>query len=380
VLAVVQAARAFGALALTYTAADRLLVGRDGAVRGAAVTDQLSGASYEIAARHVVNATGVWVDTLLSQVGAGQAPMVVPSKGVHLVVDRDRLPLDQASVLLPSRAGDGRSMFAIPWGRQTILGTTDTAYDGPLDGLSLDEADLAYVLQAGNDVFDAGLVTEDVLGAWAGVRPLLRGTGESMSDLSRRHTLIASPGGLVTITGGKLTTYRRMAAEVVDLLVARDGVRADCRTADIPLGGTGRPYDAVLADVLAGCAALGLSKEVAVTLTRQQGEAAASVLSLVAADPALGAELSPAAAHLAAEVVQAARHEGAASLDDVFSRRMRLSLRARDAGLPAGPLAARLLAAELGRDEAWAAGQVASYAGAVATERGVLGMALPIPA
>jgi glycerol-3-phosphate dehydrogenase len=380
VLAVVQAARAFGALALTYTAADRLLVGRDGAVRGAAVTDQLSGASYEIAARHVVNATGVWVDTLLSQVGAGQAPMVVPSKGVHLVVDRDRLPLDQASVLLPSRAGDGRSMFAIPWGRQTILGTTDTAYDGPLDGLSLDEADLAYVLQAGNDVFDAGLVTEDVLGAWAGVRPLLRGTGESMSDLSRRHTLIASPGGLVTITGGKLTTYRRMAAEVVDLLVARDGVRADCRTADIPLGGTGRPYDAVLADVLAGCAALGLSEEVAVTLTRQQGEAAASVLSLVAADPALGAELSPAAAHLAAEVVQAARHEGAASLDDVFSRRMRLSLRARDAGLPAGPLAARLLAAELGRDEAWAAGQVASYAGAVATERGVLGMALPIPA
>jgi glycerol-3-phosphate dehydrogenase len=380
VLAVVQAARAFGALALTYTAADRLLVGRDGAVRGAAVTDQLSGASYEIAARHVVNATGVWVDTLLSQVGAGQAPMVVPSKGVHLVVDRDRLPLDQASVLLPSRAGDGRSMFAIPWGRQTILGTTDTAYDGPLDGLSLDEVDLAYVLQAGNDVFDAGLVTEDVLGAWAGVRPLLRGTGESMSDLSRRHTLIASPGGLVTITGGKLTTYRRMAAEVVDLLVARDGVRADCRTADIPLGGTGRPYDAVLADVLAGCAALGLSKEVAVTLTRQQGEAAASVLSLVAADPALGAELSPAAAHLAAEVVQAARHEGAASLDDVFSRRMRLSLRARDAGLPAGPLAARLLAAELGRDEAWAAGQVASYAGAVATERGVLGMALPIPA
>jgi glycerol-3-phosphate dehydrogenase len=380
VLAVVQAARAFGALALTYTAADRLLVGRDGAVRGAAVTDQLSGASYEIAARHVVNATGVWVDTLLSQVGAGQAPMVVPSKGVHLVVDRDRLPLDQASVLLPSRAGDGRSMFAIPWGRQTILGTTDTAYDGPLDGLSLDEVDLAYVLQAGNDVFDAGLVTEDVLGAWAGVRPLLRGTGESMSDLSRRHTLIASPGGLVTITGGKLTTYRRMAAEVVDLLVARDGVRADCRTADIPLGGTGRPYDAVLADVLAGCAALGLSEEVAVTLTRQQGEAAASVLSLVAADPALGAELSPAAAHLAAEVVQAARHEGAASLDDVFSRRMRLSLRARDAGLPAGPLAARLLAAELGRDEAWAAGQVASYAGAVATERGVLGMALPIPA
>lgn len=379
VLAVVAAARAFGALALTYTCADRLLVGRDGAVHGAEVTDGLSGRSYEIPARHVVNATGVWVDTLLSQVGDGTR-MVVPSKGVHLVLDRERLPLDGASVLLPSRAGDGRSMFAIPWGRQTILGTTDTEHDGDLDALALEQTDLDYVLAAGNDVFDAGLVEADVLGAWAGARPLLRGASESMSDLSRRHTMIASPGGLVTITGGKLTTYRRMAADVVDLLVARDGRDAACRTDEIPLGGTGRAYEDVLADVLAGCAALGLPEEVAVTLTRQQGEAAASVLSLVAADPGLGAELSPAAPHLAAEVVQAARHEGATSLDDVFSRRLRLSLRARDAGLPAAPRAAELLRAELGEEPAWASRQVQAYAAAVAAERGVLGAALAVPA
>ncbi len=344
------------------------------------MTDRLTGRSAEILARHVVNATGVWVDELLGQAVAGHAPMVVPSKGVHVVLDRDRLPLDGASVLLPSRAGDGRSMFAIPWGRQTILGTTDTEYAGSLDDLAVSAEDLAYVLRAGNDVFDAGLVEQDVLGAWAGARPLLRGEGSSMSDLSRRHTLIDSPGGLVTITGGKLTTYRRMAAEVVDVLVARDGLDAPCRTAEIPLGGTGRSYDAVLADVMAGCAALGLTEEVAVSLTRQQGEAAATVLSLVAADAGLGAELSPAAPHLFAEVVQAARHEGAATLDDIFARRLRLSLRARDAGLPAAAAAATLLATETGRDAAWAQAQVGTYAAAVSAERGVLGTALPVPA
>jgi glycerol-3-phosphate dehydrogenase len=229
-------------------------------------------------------------------------------------------------------------------------------------------------------VFDMGLTEDDVLGAWAGARPLLRGDGDSMSDLSRRHTLIASPGGLVTITGGKLTTYRRMASDVVDLLVARDGRTARCRTAEIPLGGTGRPYDAVLADVLAVCEGMGLSEEVAVTLTRQQGEDAAGVLSLVAQDRSLGAELSPAAAHIGAEVVQAARHEGAVTLDDVFSRRLRLSLRARDAGLPVAGFAASLLARETGRTDAWAAAQVDIYAAAVSAERGVLGAALPVPA
>ncbi|HEY5335893.1 MAG TPA: glycerol-3-phosphate dehydrogenase/oxidase [Mycobacteriales bacterium] len=379
VLSVVQTARSFGAVALTYTEATQLLVSHDGAVRGAAVRDAITGQSYEISARHVVNATGIWVDTLLGQAGQ-KSPLVVPSKGVHLVVDHDRLPLTGASVLLPSRAGDGRSMFAIPWGRQTILGTTDTEYDGPLDQISVDGDDLAYVLRAGNDVFDMNLSEDDVLGAWAGARPLLRGEGDSMSDLSRRHTLIASPGGLVTITGGKLTTYRRMAAEVVDLLVARDGKSAPCRTDDIPLGGTGRSYEAVLADVTAAAEALGLDDEVAVTLTRQQGEEAASVLSIVAGDAATGRALSPSAAHLMAEVVQAARHEGAACLDDVFSRRMRLSLRARDAGLPSAAAAATVIAAETGRDAAWAAGQVPAYLAAVAAERGILGAVLPVSA
>jgi glycerol-3-phosphate dehydrogenase len=306
---------------------------------------------------------------------------VQPSKGVHVVVPRERLPLVDASILLPSKQGDGRSMFAIPWGRQTILGTTDTPYDGSVEELALTAHDLEYVLAAGNAVFRGSLTADDVLGAWAGVRPLIReaGTGaspERMSDISRRHTLVEGRGGLLTITGGKLTTYRRMAKDVVDRIVERDGRKARCRTDDISLTGT-RSYAELLAETTGTAAGLGLDAEVAASLVRQSGEAASDVLSLVAADHDLGRLLSPSAPHIAAEIVQAARREGATTLDDVFSRRFRLSLRTRDAGLPAAAAAARLLAAETGNDDAWAARQVRDYADAVRRERGVLGLEEP---
>src|SRR5205085_2071020 len=151
---------------------------------------------------------------------------------------------------LPSRQGDRRSMFAIAWGPQTILGTTDTAYHGPLDALALTAEDLDYVLAAGNAVFNQRLTADDVVSAWVGVRPLLRegeaSEGDILSDMSRRHTLLDGPAGMVTITGGKLTTYRRMAKDVVDLLVDRDGRRARCRTDEIALGST-QPFRNLLA-------------------------------------------------------------------------------------------------------------------------------------
>ncbi len=320
-----------------------------------------------------MNATGVWVDRLQGLDEPGRPPVVQPSKGVHVVVPAARLPLRDASVLLPSRQGDGRSMFAIAWGRQTILGTTDTSYDGALEDLSLTAQDLAYVLAAGNDVFGQRLTADDVLGAWAGVRPLLRTSGSAMKDVSRRHTLVEGRGGLLTITGGKLTTYRRMAKDVVDRVVERDDRRAPCRTDRIPLTGT-RPVEALLTEVAAAAGGLGLPDDVAPSLVRQVGERAHDVLALVAADPALGARVTPHAPHLLAEVVHAARAEGACTLEDVFARRTRLSLRERDAGLSAAPAAAALLAAETGRDGAWAAAQVDTYAEAVRRERGVLGL------
>ena len=381
VLAVVLAARRFGALTMTYTEARRLTFSPDGAVDGAELHDGLTGDSYVLRARHVVNATGVWVDWLMNQEEPGRAPIVQPSKGVHLVVPAERVPLISASILLPSGQGDGRSMFAIPWGRQTILGTTDTTYDGPLDVVSITDEDVDYILDASNALFRSGIDADDVVGAWAGNRPLLRRADRptaSPSDMSRRHTLIEGRGGLLTITGGKLTTFRRMAKDVVDRIVDRDGRRARCRTDEISLGGT-RPYDEAVADATQAAHAVGLDAETAELAVRQHGDSAAAVLAL-ATQPGLDERLSPAAAHLAAEVAHAARHEGAATLDDVFSRRTRLSLRARDAALPAAPTAARLLAAELGHDDEWARDQVAAYADSVRRERGVLGLTTDIPA
>jgi glycerol-3-phosphate dehydrogenase len=374
VLAVVQAARAFGALTVPYAEVTGLATDAAGRVSGATVRDRLDDRDVQLTARHVVNATGVWVDRLQALESPGRQAVVQPSKGVHVVVPRERLPLLEASVLLPSRQGDGRSMFAIPYGEQTILGTTDTPYEGALEDLALTGADLEYVLAAANDVFRRGLTADDVLGAWAGVRPLIRdAASSSMKDVSRRHTLVEGDGGLLTITGGKLTTYRRMAKDVVDRIVERDGRRARCRTDEIALGGT-RPLEQVRAEVTSAAVGLGLDARVAEGLVRQHGERAHDVLSLVAADPELGAVLSPAAPHVAAEVVHAARTEGAVTLEDVLSRRMRLSLRAKDAGLPVAPLVARLLAAETGRDDLWAAAQVAAYTDAVRRERGVLGL------
>jgi glycerol-3-phosphate dehydrogenase len=374
VLAVARAARRFGAVVLTYTEATGLLFAGD-RVCGAIVHDGLTGETYDIRARHVVNATGVWVDRLRQLEDESQPVTVQPSKGVHLVVPVDRVPLLHASVVLPSQQGDGRTMFAIPWGRQTILGTTDTRYDGPLDAPSVVQADVDYCLAAANAIFDSGLTEDDVVGAWAGMRPLLKpaeGDGTT-ADMSRRHALTEGAGGMVTITGGKLTTFRRMAKDVVDLIVGRDGLRARCRTDEIPLGSSG-PYARQVADVSAAGAALDVDDETAELLVRQYGDAAPDVLGL-AAELDLRARLSPAAAHIAAEVVYAARHEGAATLEDVYSRRTRLSLRAVDAALPTAPLAARLLAAELGKDGAWVASQLSAYADGVRRERGVLGLA-----
>ena len=375
VLAIVQAARRFGALTITYAEAASLLT-EDGRVTGALVRDRLRGGAAELRARHVVNATGVWVDALQNLEEPGRRSAIAPSKGVHVVVPRERLPLLDASVLLPSKQGDGRSMFAIPWGRQTILGTTDTPYDGGLDELSLTQADLDYVLTAGNAVFKTELGEDDVLGAWAGVRPLVKQEGsESMSDISRRHTLVEGSGGMLTITGGKLTTYRRMAKDVVDRIVDKDGLKARCRTDEIPLSGT-RPYEELVAETTATATELGVAADVAESLVRQTGETAGHVLSLVKGDPSLGELLSPWSPHIAAEVVHAVRSEGAATLEDVFSRRMRLSLRSKDAALPCARRAADLLARELSLDDEWASNQVVAYADAVRQERGVLGLQL----
>lgn len=378
VLAVVQAARRFGAITLPYTKVTGLLKDADGKISGGTCVDEITGDAFELRARHVVNATGVWVDTLRIADEPGRKGTVAPSKGVHIVVPNHRLPLDRASVLLPSKQGDGRSMFAIPWGKQTILGTTDTAYDGPLDSLGMNEEDLEYILASGNAVFDTELEHADVVGAWAGVRPLLKpedGADGSMSDLSRRHTILQSDSGLITITGGKLTTYRRMAQDVVNLISQKDGKKTRCRTPEIQLGAS-RPVEEMNADAATAAHAVGLSAEIGKLMVRQHGDAAADVLALAAVDPALHELITPVADHIMAEVVYAARHEGACTLEDVLSRRTRVSLRSADAGLPMATMAARLMAEELNHDEKWVEAQVDAYRDSVRAERGVAALDL----
>lgn len=350
VLAMVQAARAFGALAVTY--ADVSDVRRDdaGRVDGALLVDRLHGDELLLRARHVVQAIG----------------SIQPERAVQLVLPKQRLPLDVTGVVLPGSP----SLFALPWGGQTILGGRTT--DAPPGTVGPTSDELAQVLAEANTALhpDGGaLQLTDVLATWVDTQP--RGAAAD-------HGITEGSDALLSIADGSLTTYRRTAAEVVDRIVARDGRRAPSRTDRISLGGT-RPAERLQAEITSAAAALGLDADTAVALVRQSGEQAADVLSLVAADPTLGRQLSPDAPHIAAEVVYAARAEGAVTLDDVFRRRMRLSLRSRDASLPAARFAADLLAAETGRDAAWAHAQVLAYAEGVRRERGALGVELVLP-
>jgi glycerol-3-phosphate dehydrogenase len=269
---------------------------------------------FEIAADRVVNATGVWCDEIRSLDEPGAARRVRPSKGVHLVVPVRRLGLKTAA-MLPSPA-DGRIIFLIPWGDQALIGTTDTDYAGPLDRPRAEDADVAYLLALVNDALpDARLTRKDVRSTFAGLRPLLLDRSGTPSAGSREHRLLESPSGLLSITGGKLTTYRRMACRVVDRLTRRK-----CRTHAIDLFAT----------------------DARDPLSRIYGTEAALI-----ADRAPLLEGFP---HVWGEVDHAVRREMALTLDDVLSRRTRLSLFAPDRGRSLAEPVARRMAPLLGWD------------------------------
>ncbi|MGH9223374.1 MAG: glycerol-3-phosphate dehydrogenase/oxidase [Acidimicrobiales bacterium] len=269
-----------------------------------------------IRTRAVVNATGVWSD------------MVRPAKGVHVVVDRGRIPFATAVVLrLP---GVNRWVFVAPWEGKVEIGTTDTDYDGPLDDPQATEDEVAGLLAAVNGFLPDPLRPEDVRSAWAGLRPLVQGDGRAATaDLSRRHRVVSSPGGaVVTVVGGKLTTYRRMAADAVDAVLDVLGERhCPARTARLPLH-DGGPLD----------------KSAPSRLWHRYGADWTAVESLVSADPALAEPLVPGLTYTKAEAVYAVRHEMAVTVDDLLSRRTRASFLDRAAAEGAAPSVAALLA------------------------------------
>jgi glycerol-3-phosphate dehydrogenase len=330
VFAVVRAAHSFGAVVANYVEAaglDKL----NGQIRAVVATDTRSGRSFAVRARQVVNAAGVWAERVGSLDAEEAVPGLRPAKGIHIVIPSSALRLG-AACIFPSAAHDRRSLFAIPWGPVVILGTTDTEYGGALDSPAIEEDDVEYVLASANRAFELDLTSLDVAAGWAGLRPLRAGDASRTADLSRRHAIELSSAGLITITGGKLTTYRRMAADAVDLVCRELGVRVSSRTAQIPLGIT-RPPAELVTEVRRTTDALRLDPSAASTLVGRYGDLAPAVAETITRDRSLAERVSPEDPTLYADIAWAYRAEMAARLEDALARRTRLALRTRDAGL-----------------------------------------------
>ncbi len=317
VLTVLGEAERFGAVC-----ANRLRVtglrAVPGQESGAVVEDREGGGAFTIRADNVVNATGVWADRIRPGELHCEAelPQIAPSRGTHVTLRHEDLPL-HAGAIVP--AGEGRSIFALPWLGRTLVGTTDNNYDGDIDHVRPSARDIVYLLGAVNDFFGTALGPGDATGAYAGVRPLVSsGDSRKSVDISRKAELYETSSGLITITGGKLTTWRRMARLVVDRIVERDGREAPCRTHEIPLGA---PVDAAELSRVDGV------PEVAYPmLAGRYGHEAEGVLRTAGATPGLAAPIVDGRPDLVAEAVFAARHEQARTVGDVLLRRTRLGL------------------------------------------------------
>ncbi|MHB8680886.1 MAG: glycerol-3-phosphate dehydrogenase/oxidase [Acidimicrobiales bacterium] len=366
-----------GAVVANYAEVTGLLHDAQGKVAGATVRPRLPvpGApeepEIEVRAGVVVNATGVWADDVRALEEGKHPHSIRPAKGIHVTVPRAKLPADIAAVIPVPK--DRRSIFVVPWadGDDVYLGTTDTAWEGPLDDPACLPEDVDYVLGAANGVVTEKLTRADVTGVWAGLRPLLappggRHVSERTADMSRRHTVRVSDGGMVTVTGGKLTTYRKMAEDTVDAAVRRLGgaVPASaqrCRTRHLLLRGAAGLDEL---RVPGAGPAHGVDDDVFAGLVARHGSEAPAVLALADGRPELLEALVPGLPHRRVEALWAARQEMALTVDDVLSRRTRALLRrARDAAEVAGDVGA-LLSGEWGRR----GGDVAEEAGAFAEQ------------
>ena len=338
---------------------------REGArVVGAHVVDRETGEEFDIRARQVVSATGVWTDEI--QQMAGVRPFRVrASKGVHLVIPRDRIRGTIGLLLRTEKS----VLFLIPWGKHWLIGTTDTDWELDLAHPAATSADIDYILEHINTVLATPLTQDDVAGVYAGLRPLLAGESEETSKLSREHIVATPVPGLVVVAGGKLTTYRVMAQDTVDA-VARglDRPTPGSVTEDIGLTGA-EGYQAAWNRRGRIARRYGITAAAVGHLLNRYGTHAREVLHLIR-DRAELAQLLPGTDdYLQAEVVYAASHEGALHLDDALARRTRMSIESWDRGVSAAPVAAELMAGVLGWDAARTAREVELYLERVAAER-----------
>ena len=364
VLTVLGEAERFGAVTLNGAEVTEVL-SANGKATGVAFVEEESGERMEVSADNVVNATGVFADQLRPEelLGEEDVPRIAPSRGTHLLIDGADLPMGKAACIVP--AGEGRMIFSLPWYRRTLVGTTDNDFEGDTVHPRPAQDDIAYLLDAVNDFFGTSLGESNLVGAYAGVRPLIStGDPRKSVDISRKAELYETSSGMLTITGGKLTTWRRMAKQTVDRLVEREGREAPCHTHEIPLGMPARPEDLEAPD--------GVGEEALEQLAFRYGHAARRVLEIARAEPKLARPIVPGRPDLLAEVALAARAEQARSVADVLLRRTRLGILAAPELRSAK--AARPVADALGAELGWSRRRRSHEAEAwlaVAAEEGV---------
>ena len=361
VLTVLGEAERFGAVCANRLEVNELV---DAGVR---VRDTETGGDIVVRADNVINATGVWADRIGTRElhDEAEVPDIRPSRGTHVTLADADLPV-RAGAIVP--AGGGRTIFALPWLGRALVGTTDNDYEGDIDHVRPAEDDIVYLLDAVNAHFALELGHDDLCGAYAGVRPLIsHGDSKKSVDISRKAELYETSSGMITITGGKLTTFRRMARMAVDRVVERDGREAPCRTHEIPLGMAIEPDDLPRVE--------GVPEESYRALAARYGYAAHDVLGVARERGELAQPVVDGRPDLLAEVAFAARREQARSVGDVLLRRTRLGLVAATElvagnGTPAEAVdrAARTLGRELGWDEARVAIERAAFAEEAAAE------------
>ncbi|MCX6397988.1 MAG: glycerol-3-phosphate dehydrogenase/oxidase [Propionibacteriales bacterium] len=364
VMNIARTAAAYGAHVASRTQVVGFL--REGErVVGATVRDLENDVTYEVRARVVINAAGVWTDGIQSLVGGKGALRVEASKGIHLVVPRDRIRSESGFITKTEKS----VLFVIPWGRHWIIGTTDTPWDLDKAHPAASRADIDYVLGHLNMLLKDPLDHDDVEGVYAGLRPLLKGETEPTSRISREHTVVAPVPGLVMIAGGKLTTYRVMAKDAVDAAAASlDGGTRPSITDRVPLlGAHGFETRTNQRATLARTSGLHISR--IDHLLGRYGGMIDEVLDLLIDDPTLAEPLIHAEDYLAAEVVYAVTHEGGRHLDDVLCRRTRISIETFDRGTLAAEQVAELMGGVLGWDEARMVEEVDHYLRRVEAER-----------
>ncbi len=369
VLTVLREAQRFGAVCANRCEVleliqDELVTGGPARAAGVRVRDSETGTVFELRADNVINATGVWADRIRPDElhDEAEVPVIKPSRGTHIVLTQEQIPLSSGAIV---PAGGGRFIFALPWLGRTLIGTTDDDVDlTEFDHVRAAADDVAYLLEATNAFFGTELTADDICGTFAGVRPLIStGDPKKSVDISRKAELYETSSGMITITGGKLTTWRRMAKSAVDRMVDRDARDAPCRTHEIPLGQAVDPDELPRIE--------GVPPDAYERLAGRYGHVAHEVLAIAAERGELAQPIvADAPPELLAEVVFAARREQARSIGDALLRRSRLGLLA--AAATVDPVVtervARAMAPELGWDEERIAAEIRAYVDEVAAE------------